>query len=381
MAHKIWPFMPQHGVNEVLEWNTDVLRTRESEQRIAVRNAPRQLLAYSFWMDEHTLSTARALAYGWGGGQFGIPVWPEVAYVGAVALTDTSILVDTTVADYVQGGRVMIWQSNSYYTEAVISSLTSSQLNLSAQVGKTFTAAYVCPLRVGVMVEGLTVQRGPNTTAKTSVEFRVDDNATYTASSGFPTFRGLEVLTDVMYYLGGTDERVIREVEVFDNLTGKVYTPVRYSKTDQTFYVGFSLQTRLDIKRIRSWLHTLKGRLTPFWLSSQAKDLTLVSDVGSGDTVIQVSSIGYQLYYTATTIRILRTNGTVTYHSVNSGTTTGAIDYLTLSAAAGTAATVAGTEQISFMRCVRLDSDRVEISHQENNYASIKVPCIEVPVP
>lgn len=381
MTYKVWPFMPQHGVDEVLEWKTDILRTYEGEQRVMLRNAPRQFLSYTFLMNEHTLSKARALAYGWGGGQFGIPVWTEVIFVGAVSSSATSITVDTTTSEYVVGGQVLIWQDDSNYAEATVASITSTQLNLSGAVGKTFTAAYVCPLRMGKMVDGFSIQRGPNTNFKSSAEFRVDDNSAYAAASGFPTLLGLEILTDTMYHLGGADEKIIREVEVMDNLTGKVYAPVKYARSDQTFYVGFSLQTRTDIKRIRSWLHTNKGRLTPFWLISQSSDLTLTSDVGAADTSIEVDSIGYGGNYTQTAIRILRTNGTATYHRVSSGSTVGSVDVLNLSAAAGVAATIAGTESISFMQCVRLDSDRVEISHQENHYASIKVPCIEVPVP
>lgn len=381
MTYKIWPFIPQHGVDEVLEWKTDVLRARDKEQRVMLRNAPRQFLSYTFLMDEHTLSKARALAYGWGGRQFGVPVWTEVIFVGVVSSSDTSIAVDTTSSEYDAGGQVLIWQDDSNYTEATIASITGSQLNLSGPVGENFTAAYVCPLRVGKMVDGFSLQRGPNASIKGSVEFRVEDNSAYAAASGFPTLLGLEILTDTMYYLGGADEKIIREVDVMDNLTGKVYTPFRYTRSDQAFYVGFSLQTRTDIKRIRSWFHTLKGRLTPFWLISQAADLTLTSDVGASDTSIGVKSIGYEENYTQTAIRILRTNGVATYHRVTSGSTVGSVDFLTLSAAAGVAATVGNTESISFMRCVRLDSDRIEFSHQENHYASIKVPCIEVPVP
>ncbi len=381
MAYKVWPFMPQHGVDEVLEWKTDVLRARDGEQRISLRAAPRQHLSYTYSMNEATSSKARALAYGWGGGQFGIPVWTESEYVGYIGSSATTLPVDTTLADYAAGDRVLVWQTEDYYADGVIDSLTSSQITLTTPIGTTFNNAWVCPLRLGKMADGFVVERGANPYSAGSVEFRVDDNLPYAASPSFPVFQGLEVLTDVMYYLGGADERVIREVEVMDNLTGKVSTPVRYSKTDQTFYVGFSLQTRAEKKRIRAWLHSVKGRLTPFWLASQAKDLTLTADAGAAATSIQVSTIGYAANYGVTAIRIHRTSGVVTYHRVNSGTTAGSTDTLTLSASIGVAASVADTESISFMRCVRLDSDRVEISHQENHFASIKIPCIEVPVP
>ena len=212
MTYKVWPFMPQHGVDEVLEWKTDILRTYEGEQRVMLRNAPRQFLSYTFLMNEHTLAKARALAYGWGGGQFGIPVWTEVIFVGAVSSSATSITVDTTTSEYVVGGQVLIWQDDSNYAEATVASNTSTQLNLSGAVGKTFTAAYVCPLRLGKMVDGLSIQRGPNTNFKSSAEFRVDDNSAYAAASGFPTLLGLEILTDTMYHLGGADEKIIREV-------------------------------------------------------------------------------------------------------------------------------------------------------------------------
>lgn len=377
MTHLVWPFMPQHGVDEVLEWKTDVLRTKAGEQRVALRDAPRQIFSYKGLMTEHQASLARAMAYGWGHGQFGVPVWVEVSFIGAVSAAATSVLVDTTIADYRVGGLALLWESEEKFVEVTVTSLTSTQINFTA-TGVTFTSAYACPLRVGKSLNGLTLRRGPNSLVKSDVEFRVEDNVDLGASAGFPTLGGIDVLTDLVYYLGSHEERVIREVEVMDNETGIVYAPAKYDQTDQAFTLAFSTQNRISLTRLRKWLHLRKGKLKPFWLISQAHDLTLLTNMLSTDTSIEVRSIKYGVHCTTSAIEILRKNGVATYHLVTSGSTVGNVDVLSFSVAAGTAAAVADIERISFMRKVCLASDRIEISHQENASATIKIPVREV---
>lgn len=378
MTHLVWPFMPQHGVDEVLEWKTDVLRTKAGEQRMALRKTPRQIFSYKHFLTEHQASLARAMAYGWGHGQFGVPVWVEMSFVGSVSSGATSVLVDTTVADYRVGGLVLLWESEEKFVEATVSSLTSTQVNFTATVGSSFASAYICPLRVGKSLNGLAIQRGPNTLAKGDIEFRVEDNADLGASAGFPTLSGIDILTDTVYYLGSHEERIIREVDVMDNETGIVYAPPRYDRTDQTFTLAFNTQGRASLARIRKWLHLRKGKLKPFWLISQSNDLTLLTNMLSTDTSISVRSIKYGLYCSTSAIEILRNNGTATYHLITSGSTVGNIDTLFFSTTAGIAANVSDIKSISFMRKVCFDSDRIEISHQENASATIKIPAREV---
>jgi len=345
---------------------------------MALRKTPRQIFSYKHFLTEHQASLARAMAYGWGHGQFGVPVWVEMSFVGSVSSGATSVLVDTTVADYRVGGLVLLWESEEKFVEATVSSLTSTQVNFTATVGSSFASAYICPLRVGKSLNGLAIQRGPNTLAKGDIEFRVEDNADLGASAGFPTLSGIDILTDTVYYLGSHEERIIREVDVMDNETGIVYAPPRYDRTDQTFTLAFNTQGRASLARIRKWLHLRKGKLKPFWLISQSNDLTLLTNMLSTDTSISVRSIKYGLYCSTSAIEILRNNGTATYHLITSGSTVGNIDTLFFSTTAGIAANVSDIKSISFMRKVCFDSDRIEISHQENASATIKIPAREV---
>ncbi|MBK7804299.1 MAG: hypothetical protein IPJ55_16890 [Chloracidobacterium sp.] len=328
-------------------------------------------------MSEHQVSLARALAYGQGAGLFWIPVWPEVAYVGPVTDVATSIAVDTTLGDYRQGSSALIWESDTKSVRVTITSLTAGQINFAA-TGIAFTAAYVCPLRYGRCPAGVTLKRGPNKLTEVYAEFRVDDNVDLGASAGFPTLGGVDVLTDTTYYLGDYQESIIQQIEVFDSETGKVSQTPLYDIVDQLFNLSMTARGKSDLMRIRKWLHLRKGKLKPFWLINQANDLTLVANVTAVATTIQVTSINYQTYYTTSAIRILRKNGVATYHSVTSGTTSGGTDTLVLSAAAGTAANIVDVASISFMRKVCLETDRVELRHEENGYTTVKAPVREV---
>jgi hypothetical protein len=302
----------------------------------------------------------------------------ESAYVGAVSAGAVGVATDTTVADYREDGLVLLWESDSKYEVKTSLSLTSGNITFNSPTTVAFSAVYVCPLRVGKQVEGITLRRGPNKQVKCDVEFRVELNKDLGASAGFPTLGGIDVFSDVIHDLGGYDDTVLWDMDYFDNETGLVGAEIKRVKPDQISILSVSTTTKSGLIRLRKWLHLCKGKLKPFWLPSQGADLTLVSNVLSSSTSIQVTSIGYQGNYTTSAVGIYRKNGVNTYHEVLSGTTSGGVDTLVLSAAAGTGANVSDVLRVSFLRKVRLDSDRVEIRHEENNFATVKVPVREV---
>ena len=376
----IFPFMPQHGVDEALEWKTDVIRAKAKEQRIALRDAPRQSLGYTYFMNDRQVSRSRAMHYGWAQRQFGVPVWTELDYVGPLASGTDIIGVDTTKADYRVGAPALVWQDDETFEALTITAVTAGSISFDVGTKIAFDAAYVCPVRYGRSANGISYKRGANDLIEADVDFNILLNTDIGASAGLPTHAGLDVLTDVIYNLGSHDERVERNVTIIDNGMAATYADALYTTTDQHFTVSFQFKTRADLQRIRKWLHQLKGKWKAFWLPGLSPDLELVLDAASSASALDVKTIAYPLYYTTRTIQIVRKNGVRTFHNVLRGVTVGQTDTLSLDAAIGTAVSMANVDYISFMYKVRLDVDRVEIKHEENNFATLRFPVIEVTV-
>ena len=376
----VFPFMPQRGLKESLEWKTDVIKSKSSEQRIMVRYEPRQGFEYDYFLDDNQYARWRALAYGWSHCVFAFPVWTEFTKLGQLVVGTTTLAFSTENADYRTGDVLIIWESDRLFETCEIDSIEQNQVTLSRPTVGSYNSAYVAPLRFGRTLDGLYVERGANKLIKGSVRFSVTDNKDLSDGVGLPTYRGIDVLTDTMYKVGSYSEKVMRDVVVIDN---GIATPVVASTrtfTEQMLTVSWACRTRAELWRVRKWLHSRKGRAKPFWLPAGLNDFELVADASSSASLIRVAPIGYSLYYGARDIQIKLKDGTTLRNRVLSGAVDGyGTETLTLENSVGLDLQPSQVEYVCLMHLVRFDSDRIEISYDEDNTATISVPCTEVP--
>lgn len=374
----IWPFAPQDEVLETLEWKTDVLRAKSKEQRIALRQEPRQSFSFTHFMEPSQVTRGRAMAVGWAHRQFGVPVWPDSAYVGTVPEGAMSVQVDTTIADYRVGETALIWKSDTEFAAAGIDTVSDGTVTFKSPIPITLDGAFIMPLRYG-RASMFKMEKGGNNLIRTTADFNILYNKDHSAGMGLPTLEGIEVLTHPMMKVSSFDEMIEKKVTTIDNGFGFVVVDALYSTTDQTFMVSWDFTERADQWKVRRWLHSLKGKQKTFWLPTTHNDLTLVLDATeASQQSIVVKTISYALYYTTHALRIKRKSGVTTYHKVTGGTTDGVTDTLSFAASIGTPVTVSDVESICFMHKVCLDSDRIEINHSNGTQSSIKIPVREV---
>jgi hypothetical protein len=354
-----------------------VIRTKASEQRIALRAYPRQSFTYDHFMDDREVARARALAVGWANRQFGVPVWTEATFIGDVAEGAPSVAFNTASADYRVGDMVILWSNSADFEGVGVASISAGEIVFKLPVSRAMSNVYIAPMRYA-RASAFDLSRGAHKLIKVKADFNVTLDKYLGASANLPQHENLDVLTDMMYLVGACDERIEKVVNLIDNGFGEVVSDSVYTTTDQTFTVSWSFTKRSELWRVRAWLHSLKGKQKAFWLPSKANDFQLVLDASSASTAINVLSIEYPLYYTTRAIQITRKNGVKTFHSVTGGGTENGADVLSLSAALGVTTNIADVDSISMMHKVRLDSDRVEISHEQGGYVTIKVPVKEV---
>lgn len=375
----VWPFVPQDKYTETLEWKTDILKSRVSEQRQALRKQPRQSFDYEFWMNDRNYSIAKAIAYGWSHRTFGVPVWGEYTKLGAVVSGTEVLNFNTSNADYRENDVILLWESDEKFEACEVLSIAAGALSLKLPVVGQYTNAYVMPMRYGRALNGFEASRDANHRIISRVSFEVTSNTDIGASIGLPQYKTLDVLTDTNMKVGDHSEKVMREVTVIDNGVSVPTTDATYGFTHQWSTMSWNLKTRAELWRVRKWLHARKGACKSFWLPSNLKDVSVVADLTTSTTTLTIEPIGYPLYYGERHVMIMTKSGNRYYKKVTGSTTNeDGTETLFLDETIGANISVSQISYVCFMMKCRLEADRVEIQHGEGS-VTISVPIVEVP--
>jgi len=191
----ILSWKPENKIKEILEWRTEILRSYSGvEQRIRLRQTPRQSFRLQFIFDTNKLNTQfDAMLHRWQKRSWIIPIWTEVAIHSGILVEDTMIIsVDTKYADFRDNSSVMIWQSNSKFEVVTVESVEEDKLNLKFGIVNNYTGnQYIVPLRVGHMTSKNIKQKFNSPASMIETAFIVSDN---TDISGYISERTLEFI-------------------------------------------------------------------------------------------------------------------------------------------------------------------------------------------
>jgi len=376
----VWPFMPQTKHKETLEWSTDVVPSYTSEQRLALRQAPRQFFDYTCYLDKVEFSRAKAIATQWAHRVYGVPVWSELSRAGQLSLGATFIPVDTTAADYRENDVVILWESSEKQAAVEITTVHANGVSLKIPLETEFETAYIAPLRFAMTPEGISFSRAGNEQTVATCRFRVTSNKNLGSAALYPTYRGKSVVTDRTIMVGDITEKVYRSVDTFDNESGVVEVDVTSNKIDHRQVITFSTRSRAERWAARQWIHSRLGRQKSFWVISWNNDLEVVSDFSSASSGFIVNSIDYSLLYSVKDVMILLKDGTKIFKRITGATANeDGTENINFDSAIGTSALASDVEMVSFMSHVRFDTDSVDISHQYNGQVQISIPVMEIP--
>lgn len=375
----VWPFVPQRRFREVLEWATTVAQARAKERRSGSRSAPRQIVNYSMQLDEQQFSRAKAMANGWVHRTFGVPIWWDANRVGPLTAEATSIDTDTTSADYRSFDVALVWQDDLHFEAVETLVVEPGRINLKLPLTQNYENAYVMPLRFGRTLQGIDFRRGASLIIQSGVEFTIVDTLDRSATD-LPQYRGKDVLTDRTVLISEANERISRPATLLDNGSGVIVLDPETTYSKQTATVGWSVDDRVSAWRLRKLLHARKGKLKSFWMPSWNRDLVLTQIVSPEAQGLTVRNVGYHLYYGVTDIMIRTVSGQTFFRRVLSGSVTEAGENsLSIDSALGVELLPGDVEFICFMKLVRLDSDRIELTHKDAGVIEVSVPVVEVP--
>jgi hypothetical protein len=379
----VFPFMPEHGIREFLEWHTEVLEHEDgSEQRIAYRDFPRQFFHLRVLRAigtekqrlDRLLFDRQTLAWG-----LMVPT-ESVRLRVAAAPSDTALLVEETInSDFRAGGSAILWTSETTYETVLVDEVrpTSLQIN-SGLVGSWAVGTRVMPLRTANLVENS--WRRNRGLADYSLSFVVADNeADLALTNWWSTVDGRPLVDDYNFVRGSVPESFDRLVTVIDNGLGRVYQASSQAFSFRSSWKRWVTKSPAETRRVRGLLYALRGEQGTFYLPTFDEDLTPVDDLASGAATMDVANTGYTDYvaqrHPADWIRVVKSDGTTIVRRVtNSSVVSSTIEQLTVDSNWGENVAVEDIARVEFLEEVRLGSNRIEIQHGIPGRATIPAP-------
>ena len=359
----LWPFPALAPVKEVLEWRTDVLPAQAGEQRIALRTGPRSELTLRHRASAWSVARAGEIARAGYAGPWLVPLWHMAAPVGGLASGATEIAVDTTVADYRAGGHAALMDAtNTRDGEAAlleIATVEADRITLTAPLPVGYTHAALAPVRAAVLTDGPQFSRTRASLAVIEASFTMVE-APDIAASALPQYQGRDVLTDPSVARRPVASTIARAVEMVDNDLGPIAVEPARDITARGETITLVDHGLAASWARRQWLFSLAGRLRSFWLPTWGRELVLQSGVGAFDTDMRVIPLADLMAYAGRHVAVETGSGLV-FREITGAAQDGADHRLTLSASLGTS--VPPSAHIHWMPLVRLDTDRVEITH------------------
>lgn len=370
-GYVLWPVPPDwgNGVNESLEWLTDVITARNgSAQKRELRQAPRRTFTFDVIAEEQARRVADTLLNDHGSKYFQLPIWHDMQRLGAIDSGTDTIPCVTADYEFAPEARVVFWLSINEWQIAEIETVEADHLVLTGTTERAWPAGTrLYPVRRAHLVDQPEESAWSDASGTRSVQMVLDDYSDWAAVLPTETYLGVPVLE--MRPDEGEDPQsaFTRLATNLDVGTGII---TLFDWADRAFRTGsmrWLIQGRSEHAALRSLLYGLRGRMQTLWVPTWHSDLLLMADIGSSDTVITVEWTGYTLYGRMQSnrrdIRIELLDGTIWYRRITDAAEAGDTEQLTLASALGEAVTRQQVRCISFMVLCDQAHDRVELQH------------------
>jgi hypothetical protein len=207
-------------------------------------------------------------------------------------------------------------------------------------------------------------------------QFQLEGEWPITPATESQDYLGHPVMQTAPNWTEDLEGRFGRKWQDIDYLTGRraiddLTGVASVNRTHRWLLVG-----RAAIAAFRAWLAARAGKLKPFWLPSFQSDLAVVAPVGDTDAFLTLENRGYAEGPVAAVGRrdlmITTVSGARFYRRVTAASEIDAArEMVALDNGLGTTLQPNDFRQISFMRLVRLDTDKVEIAHVTDEVAEV----------
>jgi hypothetical protein len=381
MPDPIWPFPTAQEITEVLEWRTDVLQSQASEQRIALRSRPREIVTFQHRSDALGMARAAELVRAGFAGEWRVPLWQMAVQPGAdLAQGATEIAADTTAADFRAGDPIAIAVDGREASVAEIASVEADRLILVEPLAMQLPAPAVAtlrvsiaPVRAGILSAPIEIARRRQNDGMVTATFLLRDAPDLTGPV-MSAYLGRPVQTAPSLTRSPITASLRRAVEYVDNGFGPVVVEPLRDLFERGEAITLKAQGAVARHALRRWLWSLRGRQVSFWLPTWGRELQLRAAMTSGSTLMRVAPVAELASYVGRAILLEMPSG-LRFRTINAAIAEGMDHRLTLSSSLGEP--VASNTKVHFLTLVRSDADRVEI--RNGAVASeVTLPVVEV---
>ena len=359
---ELWPYPALSPLNEVIEWRTDLLSARAGEQRIALRTAPRSVLTIRSRMQNPGLADAVERARAGFAQAWRVPLWHMAAPVGSLVAGAMVIAVDTTLADYRVGGHALIIdirpQAFARAQLVEIASVDPGEIGLQAPLAGSFEHASLAPVQEAVLTGAPEISRRRASQGDVAVEFTVMGGNDYPASD-LPQYQGRDVLTRAPVVTRPVASNIAQAVTYVDAELGGIAVEAQRDIIARGEAVTLRDRSGAEAWARRQWLLSLRGRQRPFWMPTWGRELRLRAAMTGSEALI--APIAALPAYVGRHVAI-ELPGALHFREVTGAVQDGDDHRLTLSD--GVSGGVPMHARLHWMPLVRLDTDRVELSHR-----------------
>lgn len=196
-------------------------------------------------------------------------------------------------------------------------------------------------------------------------------------------FEGYEFLLEEPNRIEDIKDEIVRDVIRRDNRIGPFSNQLKADRPRYAKSVTYLLLTRDAIANQTEWLARRSGRLVPFWCPSWQMDLTLVRDIGPGQSGIRVNYLGYTAHYLPSggrrRIILFLKGGRQLRKYIMTATDNGdGSETLYFDMPFTEAIPMNEVIMISFVYLVRLDADRITRCWETQGIMRVSYPIVEV---
>ncbi len=374
------PNRPKYPLKEALEWKTDIIKSFSGEQRIRLRDAPRQIFSMESVIENNQYTKLKAISYQWAHRVFAVPVWTDAVFVSSIAAGATNIYIDTQNRDFRDADILIVWKSADDFEAIETISVFSDHVELKLPVSKHFVNALVIPARFANTLSGLSFSRDSDAQIKLSANYTVRKNKNLESISFLSTYKSVPVLLDRPISSNNLTDLYIRDVDVFDNDSSAVLLDVKSSKVNVTSKMTFMTFDKLKAFQYRQFIHYLHGKQKTFFIPSWHDEFEILADFSNTATSLIIRNTGFTLYYENQFLYVETISGQRAFCRIlSSSVTNDGDEQLNLDAMIGFSATVSQIKICCLLKYVRQDSDTVSIRHDVADEFSFDLNLLEVP--
>lgn len=369
----IIPFVPEVPLVERMAFKTDILeRLPGTEQRIALRDTPRQHFDAIYRLDGHDRRAFLAILFDAQGRAAGFPMWQEPTRTTApIAVSDTTISVESTsYADWRADSVGIVLTDSETYEALEVESFTETTITFSSPFQTAFaTGSIVMPVRTSYFRQDITGGRAPLALQTFAVRYDVLENSADLAdASAFETYRSKVLLDEPNWIDRELEDTVQRRMTTIDNGVGTFLRLSEWGASRRIHRKTFFCRTRQRVWEVRQLLHALRGRAISFYIPTFYPDVEPLSDLVSGTSTLSIKNIGYtdliQDRSPKGDLQVVMADGTKIRRQITgSSEVDDTEETLTVDSNWGVDGPI---ERVEFLEKVRLDSDEILIEHLDS---------------